>query len=220
MKIGVMFGNPETTSGGTALKYYSSARIDIRRSTQLKVGEEVIGNIIKVKVVKNKLSAPFREATFDLEYKKGISKIGELIDFGIRTKLLEKTGAWYSYKGEKVGQGREKTKQYFDDHPEIAKELELSIREQLTTDNGILEIGAPVDAAEVTVDDAAESTSSKSTKSISKSTASTSSDSAEEISASDATAAQAESEEPVESVKPAKKSKPAKKTKSLKKKSK
>nr|AOW71832.1 bacterial recombinase A [Schizoplasmodiopsis vulgaris] len=142
LKIGVMFGNPETTTGGTALKYYSSARLDIRKTTQIKHGDHVVGNQIKVKVVKNKLSAPFREAIFDLEYSKGISKIGELVDFGVKTRLLEKQGAWYSYKGTKVAQGREKTKTYFLDNPDIAQELESTIREKLLTDNNLLEIGS------------------------------------------------------------------------------
>ncbi len=127
-KIGVMFGNPETTSGGNALKFYSSVRIDIRRSSQIKDGDEVIGNRTKVKVVKNKVAPPFRRAEFDIMYGKGISKLGELIDLGAKADIVEKAGAWYSYKGEKIGQGKENSKEYLINNPKISAEIEMAIR--------------------------------------------------------------------------------------------
>jgi len=136
-KIGVMFGSPETTSGGTALKYYSSARLDIRRVTSIKNGEQVIGNQIKVKVIKNKLAPPYREAIFDIDFGKGISKNGELVDLGVKSKVLEKTGAWYSFKGEKIAQGREKAKFYFDQNPAVAAEIEADIRRKLLCEEEI-----------------------------------------------------------------------------------
>lgn len=108
MKIGVMFGNPETTTGGNALKFYASVRLDIRKSTTLKDGEDVIGNLTTVKIVKNKIAPPFRKAEFDIIYGQGINKQGEIIDLGVKLKLIEKSGAWYSYKGDKIGQGKEK----------------------------------------------------------------------------------------------------------------
>lgn len=128
MKIGVMFGNPETTSGGNALKYYSSVRLDIRRNQQIKSGEEVIGNHVKVKVVKNKVAAPFKIAEFDIMYNEGISVTGDLIDLAVKHELVEKMGAWYEYNGEKIGQGREAAKQYLKDHPKVFKEIETKIR--------------------------------------------------------------------------------------------
>ena len=128
MKIGVMFGNPETTSGGNALKFYSSVRMDIRRIGAIKDKEQIIGNSTRVKVVKNKVSPPFKVVEFDLMYGKGISKVGELIDLGAKADVIEKAGAWYAYKGEKIGQGRENAKIYLEKNPSIAKEIETAIR--------------------------------------------------------------------------------------------
>ena len=128
MKIGVMFGNPETTSGGNALKFYSSVRMDIRRIGAIKDKEQIIGNLTRVKVVKNKVSPPFKVVEFDLMYSKGISKSGELIDLGSKADVVEKSGAWYAYKGEKIGQGRENAKVYLEQNPTIAEEIEMAIR--------------------------------------------------------------------------------------------
>ena len=128
MKIGVMFGNPETTPGGMALKFYSSVRLDIRRIGQIKEGENIIGNNTKVKVVKNKVAAPFRTALFDIMYKKGISREGEILDIGANLGVIQKTGAWYEYGKEKIGQGREGAKQYLIDHSKIREEIEKKIR--------------------------------------------------------------------------------------------
>ena len=128
MKIGIMFGNPETTSGGNALKFYSSVRIDIRRIGAIKEKEQIIGNSTRVKVVKNKVSPPFKVVEFDLMYGKGISKSGELIDLGSKADIVEKSGAWYAYKGEKIGQGRENAKIFLEKNPKIAAEIEMAIR--------------------------------------------------------------------------------------------
>ena len=128
MKIGIMFGNPETTSGGNALKFYSSVRMDIRRIGAIKEKEQIIGNSTRVKVVKNKVSPPFKVVEFDLMYGKGISKSGELIDLGSKANVVEKSGAWYAYKGEKIGQGRENAKIFLEKNPGIAAEIEMSIR--------------------------------------------------------------------------------------------
>ena len=133
MKIGVMFGNPETTTGGNALKFYASVRLDIRRTGSVKEGEEVIGNETRVKVVKNKVSPPFKQAEFIIMYGLGISKMGELIDLGVKHKLVDKAGAWYSYKGEKVGQGKANSMKFLAEHPEIANEIEASLRAMLLT---------------------------------------------------------------------------------------
>jgi len=130
-KIGVMFGNPETTTGGNALKFYSSVRIDIRRSTQIKDGDEVKGNRVKVKVVKNKVAPPFRRAEFDVMYGKGISKIGEIIDIGVELNILKKSGSWFSYGETRLGQGRDSIKNLLLDNPELAEELEHKIKEAL-----------------------------------------------------------------------------------------
>jgi recombination protein RecA len=130
-KIGVMFGNPETTTGGRALKFYSSVRIDIRRIASLKDGEEVTGSRAKVKVVKNKVAAPFRQAEFDIDYGEGISRMGELVDLGVEHKLVVKSGAWYSYGDLRVGQGRDNAKQFLRDNPDLADEIEMKIREKL-----------------------------------------------------------------------------------------
>ena len=128
-KIGVMFGSPETTTGGNALKFYSSVRIDIRRSTQIKDGEKVLGNRTKVKIVKNKVAPPFRRAEFDLMYGEGISKTGEIIDLGVENGLIEKSGSWFSYNGSKLGQGRESVRNLLKDNPELMEELESKIKE-------------------------------------------------------------------------------------------
>jgi len=133
MKIGVMFGNPETTSGGNALKYYASVRLDIRRTEALKDGDNVIGNHVKVKVVKNKVAAPFKVAEFDIMYNEGISSSGDIIDLAVKDGLIDKAGAWYSYKDEKIGQGREAAKQFLKDHPKVIAELDKAIRARHST---------------------------------------------------------------------------------------
>ena len=129
-KIGVMFGSPETTSGGNALKFYSSVRMDIRRIGAIKNGDEIIGNSTRVKVVKNKVAPPFKVVEFDLMYGKGISKVGELVDLGAKAGVVEKSGAWYAYKGEKIGQGRENAKIYLEENINVAAEIEMAIREK------------------------------------------------------------------------------------------
>jgi recombination protein RecA len=131
MKIGVMFGSPETTTGGNALKFYSSVRMDIRRIGQIKERDEVIGNQTRVKVVKNKVAPPFKVVEFDIMYGKGISYNGELVDLGVKSEVIEKAGSWYSYKDERIGQGRENVKQYLEDHPEVAENLALEIKNSL-----------------------------------------------------------------------------------------
>ena len=128
MKIGVMFGSPETTTGGNALKFYSSIRLDIRRMTQIKDGQEVIGNRTKVKVVKNKVAPPFKVAEFDIIYGEGISKTGDLLDLGVELDIVDKSGAWYAYQDERIGQGRENAKTYIKEHPEISADIENKIR--------------------------------------------------------------------------------------------
>jgi recombination protein RecA len=130
-KIGVMFGNPETTTGGNALKFYASVRLDIRRQTQIKDGEEAVGNHVKVKVVKNKVAPPFRAAEFDIIFGEGISKNGEIIDMGTELGIVQKSGSWYSYNNDKLGQGRDAVKQLLVDNPELAKEIEGKIREKI-----------------------------------------------------------------------------------------
>ena len=130
MKIGVMFGNPETTTGGNALKFYSSVRLDIRRIGAIKKGDEVIGAETRVKVVKNKVAPPFKKAEFDVLYGEGISLEGEIIDEGVNLDLVEKSGSWYSYKGEKIGQGKDNARDYLKDNPEVSKEIENLIRDQ------------------------------------------------------------------------------------------
>ena len=131
MKIGVMFGNPETTTGGNALKFYASVRLDIRRIGAIKSGEEVIGSETRVKVVKNKVAPPFRLAEFEILYGKGISRAGEIIELGVAHELVEKSGAWYSYKGKKIAQGKEGAREYLEQNPEMAAEIEAGIREKL-----------------------------------------------------------------------------------------
>ncbi len=139
MKIGVMFGNPETTTGGNALKFYSSIRIDIRKTTQIKEGQDVIGSQTKVKVVKNKVAPPFKQAEFDIVYGEGISRTGDLLDLGVAHGLVDKSGAWYAYNDERIGQGRENAKKYLKEHPELQEELDRNLR---------LALGMPVDGAE------------------------------------------------------------------------
>ncbi len=136
MKIGVMFGNPETTTGGNALKFYASVRLDIRRIGALKNGEEVIGNQTRVKVVKNKIAPPFREAEFEILYGLGISREGEIIDLGSIHNIIEKSGSWYSYNGERIGQGKDNTRVYLQQHPEMANEIEAKLRELLMPKKG------------------------------------------------------------------------------------
>jgi recombination protein RecA len=130
-KIGVMFGNPETTTGGNALKFYASVRLDIRRLAQIKDGEEAVGNRVKVKVVKNKVAPPFRQAEFDIVFGEGISKMGEIIDMGVELGVIQKSGSWFSYDTTKLGQGREAVKQLLSDNPELAAELEKKIRAKI-----------------------------------------------------------------------------------------
>src|SRR6476620_9014694 len=130
-KIGIMFGNPETTTGGNALKFYSSVRIDIRRMAQIKDGDEAIGNRVKVKVVKNKVAPPFRNAEFDIIFGEGISKNGEIIDMGVELGIVQKSGSWFSYNSDKLGQGRDAVKQLLIDNPELANEIETKIREKI-----------------------------------------------------------------------------------------
>ncbi|MBX9963044.1 MAG: recombinase RecA [Burkholderiales bacterium] len=129
MKIGVMFGNPETTTGGNALKFYASVRIDIRRTGAIKKGEEVIGSETRVKVVKNKVAPPFRTADFDILYGEGISREGEIVEMGVNHRIVEKSGAWYAYKGDKIGQGKDNAREYLKEHPDVAEEIEAKIRE-------------------------------------------------------------------------------------------
>jgi recombination protein RecA len=129
MKIGIMFGNPETTTGGNALKFYASVRLDIRRIGQIKERDEVVGNQTRVKVVKNKVAPPFKQVEFDIMYGEGISKTGELVDLGVRAGIVEKSGAWFSFNGERIGQGRENTKAFLKEHPKVAAEIEKAIRQ-------------------------------------------------------------------------------------------
>mgnify|MGYP000927194633 CR=1 FL=1 len=131
LKIGVMFGNPETTTGGNALKFYSSVRLDIRRIGAIKNGEEVIGNQTRVKVVKNKVAPPFREAEFEIMYGQGISREGEIIELGVAHNFIEKSGSWYAYKGERIGQGKENAREFLKTHPDIARDVESQIRAKL-----------------------------------------------------------------------------------------
>ena len=146
MKIGVMFGSPETTTGGNALKFYASVRLDIRRIGSIKKGDEVVGNETRVKVVKNKIAPPFREALFDIMYGEGISREGEIIELGVLHNIVDKSGAWYAYNGDKIGQGKDNTREYLREHPEMAEEIEGKIRAKV----GITKQGA---SRNVAVDD-------------------------------------------------------------------
>jgi recombination protein RecA len=141
MKIGVMFGNPETTTGGNALKFYSSVRMDIRRIGAIKNGEEVVGSMTRVKVVKNKVAPPFRETEFEIMYGTGISKEGELIEIGVLHNLVEKSGSWYSYKGERIGQGKDNARTFLQQHPEVAKDIEGQIRTKLIPEKATMNRG-------------------------------------------------------------------------------
>jgi recombination protein RecA len=136
MKIGVMFGNPETTTGGNALKFYASVRIDIRRIGSIKKGDEVIGSETRAKVVKNKVAPPFKQAEFDILYGEGISREGEIIELGVNHRIIEKSGAWYSYKGDRIGQGKDNVREYLKEHEEMAKEIESRIREAVGVPTG------------------------------------------------------------------------------------
>jgi recombination protein RecA len=147
MKIGVMFGNPETTTGGNALKFYSSVRMDIRRIGAIKNGEEVVGSMTRVKVVKNKVAPPFRETEFEIMYGTGISKEGELIEIGVLHNLVEKSGSWYSYKGERIGQGKDNARTFLQQHPEIAKDIEGQIRAKLIPEKATMNRGNDVKEA-------------------------------------------------------------------------
>ena len=146
-KIGVMFGNPETTTGGNALKFYASVRIDIRRIGAIKDKEEVVGNLTRVKIVKNKVAPPFRVVDFDIMYGEGISKVGELIDLGVKAGIVDKSGAWFSYKDQRIGQGKENTRNFLKEHPEMANEIEASIRAQSSQVGEALQ-GAPTEETE------------------------------------------------------------------------
>jgi recombination protein RecA len=130
-KIGVMFGNPETTTGGNALKFYASVRLDIRKSTAIKDGDEILGNQVRVKVIKNKVAPPFKKAEFDLMFNEGISRVGEIIDLGVEKEILTKSGSWYSYEGNKLAQGRDAAKNVLRDNPDLAEEIENKIMEAL-----------------------------------------------------------------------------------------
>jgi recombination protein RecA len=147
MKIGVMFGNPETTTGGNALKFYSSVRMDIRRIGAIKNGEEVVGSMTRVKVVKNKVAPPFRETEFEIMYGTGISKEGELIELGVLHNMVEKSGSWYSYKGERIGQGKDNARTFLQQHPEIAKDIEAQIRTKLIPEKATMNRGGDVKEA-------------------------------------------------------------------------
>ena len=136
MKIGVMFGNPETTTGGNALKFYSSIRIDIRKTTQIKEGQDVIGNLTKIKIVKNKVAPPFKQADVDIIYGEGVSRTGDVLDLGVAEGIVDKSGAWYSYQDERIGQGRENAKKFLKEHPETLANIERKLR---------LAFGMPVD---------------------------------------------------------------------------
>jgi recombination protein RecA len=148
MKIGVMFGNPETTTGGNALKFYSSVRLDIRRVGSIKKGEEVTGSETKVKVVKNKVAPPFKQATFDILYGEGISREGEILDLGSETDIVEKSGAWYSYNGERIGQGKDNAREFLRQHPDMALEIENKLREKF----GVSARNTSAEAADVDQD--------------------------------------------------------------------
>jgi recombination protein RecA len=147
-KIGVMFGNPETTTGGRALKFYSSVRADIRRIAAIKEGEVVVGNRTKVKIVKNKVAPPFREAEFDIIYGEGISREGDLIDLGSAQNVIEKSGSWYSYKGDRIGQGRENARQFLKDNPDIRQQIDTELRKAL----GMAAKQPPVEAVPIAVE--------------------------------------------------------------------
>ncbi len=147
MKIGVMFGNPETTTGGNALKFYASVRLDIRRIGAIKKGDEILGNETRVKVVKNKVAPPFKQTEFDILYGEGISYEGELITLGVKEGFVDKAGAWYAYNGDKIGQGKDKARNYLKENPEIAAEIDAKIREKLLPDAGAVDAKPEVEEA-------------------------------------------------------------------------
>lgn len=153
IKIGMMFGNPETTTGGNALKFYASVRLEVRRAAVIKRGDEILGNETKVKVVKNKVAPPFKQADFEILYGQGISKLGEVIDFGVQFNFIDKSGAWYSYNGLKIGQGKENVKQYLEENPSMATEIEAKIRAHLSVLTQAKPAGQAVAQAERSVEE-------------------------------------------------------------------
>jgi recombination protein RecA len=146
MKIGVMFGNPETTTGGNALKFYASVRLDIRRTGAIKKGDEIVGNETRVKVVKNKMAPPFRQAEFEILYGEGISREGELIDLGVKNGIVDKAGAWYSYKGDRIGQGKDNVRGFLKDNPEVAADIEQQLRALLLGRTPVVEAGEELES--------------------------------------------------------------------------
>jgi recombination protein RecA len=148
MKIGVMYGNPETTTGGNALKFYASVRLDIRRTGQIKDRDDIVGNATRVKVVKNKVAPPFKQVEFDIMYGEGISKVGEILDLGVKAGLIEKSGAWFSYDSVRIGQGRENAKTYLKDNPDVAQRIENAIRGRTEEVGEALMAGAGPDDGE------------------------------------------------------------------------
>jgi len=154
-KIGVFFGNPETTTGGNALKFYASVRLDIRRLDAIKSGQEVVGNRTRVKIVKNKVAPPFRQVEFDIMYGNGICRAGELLDLAVQREIVQKSGAWFAYSGERIGQGRENVKLYLDEHPEIATAIEVQVRQALSMPQVASEtLAAAAEAASLDADTA------------------------------------------------------------------
>jgi recombination protein RecA len=145
MKIGVMYGNPETTTGGNALKFYASVRLDIRRTGQIKDRDDIVGNATRVKVVKNKVAPPFKQVEFDIMYGEGVSKVGEILDLGVKAGLIEKSGAWFSYDSVRIGQGRENAKAYLKENPDVAKRIENAIRGKTEEVGEALMVGAGPD---------------------------------------------------------------------------
>jgi recombination protein RecA len=145
MKIGVMYGNPETTTGGNALKFYASVRLDIRRTGQIKDRDEIVGNATRVKVVKNKVAPPFKQVEFDIMYGEGVSKVGEILDLGVKAGLIEKSGAWFSYDSVRIGQGRENAKAYLKENPDVAQRIENAIRGRTEEVGEALMVGAGPD---------------------------------------------------------------------------
>ncbi len=168
MKIGVMFGSPETTTGGNALKFYASVRLDIRRIGALKKGDEIIGNSTRVKVVKNKMAPPFKQAEFEIRYGEGVSHVGELLDLGVQEDLVNKAGAWYSYQGEKIGQGKDNAGVYLKERPEVAEELEAAIREKLMPAKGEKDKIEDQEDADATTKSASRTTSKAGSKAASE----------------------------------------------------
>ena len=149
MKIGVMYGNPETTTGGNALKFYASVRLDIRRTGQIKDRDDIVGNATRVKVVKNKVAPPFKQVEFDIMYGKGVSKVGEILDLGVKAGLVEKSGSWFSYDSVRIGQGRENAKTYLKENPDVAQRIENAIRGRTEQVGEALMVGASDDEDEI-----------------------------------------------------------------------